>query len=192
MKDLRFSWLFLALLIASRSFGSFLSEHPEIRHNRILIGGGIRSTGIGLSYQRSLAGIWGGEGSIGFFPLEGIHGSLGGSAMWRQDRRFRPRVHFGLSWVSGMSPMTARLSVDGRSAETRFEAFSGFHAIVTGGFQFRLWKGLGLGYDLGFRQTLSGGGHRILSSTDEDVSRRALDAMTGNGTSFSARGFWEF
>jgi hypothetical protein len=95
-----------------------------------------------------------------------------------------------MSYLGGFGPLPGKVLLNGE--ESKFKIEDGVFAHIAGGFQFRLWKGLGIQYQLGWRQTLIGGGYELISSTDPKIAKDALDSMTGSGIMFGARGFWEW
>lgn len=181
------------LVVVGLAEAAYFSETNSIKSNRLLLGGGLRQSGIGIAYQRKIHAHIHGEGSIGFFPVDGFQGSIGLCPIWREDKRFRPFLYTGLSYVGGFGPIEGKVSVNGSEpAETEFETYSGIFGNISAGFQFRLWKGLGLQYNLGWRQTLAGGDYKIFSTTNLDTAKRFLDGLTGSGISLGGRAFMEF
>jgi hypothetical protein len=177
-------------LISVFNAEAYFADENSPKSNRIMWGGGIRDPlGLGLEFQRKFVGNVSASGSIGFFPLDGFHGSAGVNYLWRDNERFRPFASTSLSYLGGIGPLPGKVLLNGE--ESKFEIDHGTFLHLFGGFQFRLWKGLGIQYHLGWRQVLTGGGYELISSTDPEVAKDALDSMTGSGIMFGARGFWE-
>jgi hypothetical protein len=185
-----------ALLSACISFvfitssDAYFSDENSPKANRILWGGGIRDPlGMGVEFQRNIVEGISASGALGFFFFDGFHGSIGANYLWRDTKRFRPIGSLALSYVGGLGPLPGKVLLNGEESEFKIE--EGIFSHFAGGFQFRLWKGLGLQYQLGWRQAISGGGYELISSTDPKIAKDVLDGMTGSGIMFGARGFWE-
>jgi hypothetical protein len=171
--------------------GYFSDENPS-RFNRIFLGGGIRvPNGLGIGYQLKLGEKFNVDAGAGFDPLEGLKGSLGAGILWRDTKRFRPLIAAGISLTNGFGPTTANFNLNGKEAVGRVKSFPGTFVYASGGFQFRLWKGLGLQYALGWTQRILGQDYEVLSSTDAKVVTGVLDGLTGQGILFAVRTFWE-
>lgn len=170
----------------------FMDENPS-KSNRIILTGGIRSpNGLGIGYQRTIVGKFNMDAGVGVDFLEGFKASLGAGLLWRDTKRFRPLISAGFSLANGFGPMTLNFATNGEKASGRVKTFPGTFAYAFGGFQFRLWKGVGLQYALGWSQRISGEDYDVLSSSDSKVVTGVLDALTGQGVLFAGRTFLEF
>lgn len=102
--------IFLGLMVClTVSCAPYFSDMNAVKDSKILVGGGLRQEGLGLTFERKIQGNIVADGSVGFFPVDGIHGSLGINSIWKQDNRFRPLLRVGTSYVGGAGPTKSKV-----------------------------------------------------------------------------------
>jgi hypothetical protein len=182
-----FATLLFAVSIAQCGYFSDESSSPG---NRLYLSGALRGapSGLGFGYQRKIAEGWSVDGGIGSDALEGLNGSLGVMRLWGDTQRFRPMMAAGLSLSGGVRQTPG----DPYTGPGEVETYPGGFVYAYGGFQFRLFGGVGVQYTLGWRQRVYGDDAKVIPGTDTDLVRLGAEALTGTGLLFSGGLFLEY